>query len=261
MDYNHFFRFFSKNNYKPKKNFSLTISKMSSNMLNLLDLSHINISSHPKIDLRNKMPPIMDQGSIGASVANALCCVVDYLNLKLNASRLFLYYNESELEGKHNSEPGSKLQDGITSLINNGICSESLWPYDTLKYMTKPHDDCYKAALDHKVIKANNIHNDIDSMKAALLNGNPFVVGILVYSSFETDMVAKTGIVPMPIGTDILLGGHAVVCVGFDDIKEQFIMRNSWGTAWGDNGHFYVPYAYLASSTLTSDLWCLSKIH
>ena len=98
-------------------------------------------------------------------------------------------------------------------------------------------------------------------MKAALINGTPFVVGILVYSSFETPEVAKTGIVPLPKDTDQLLGGHAVVCVGFDDNKQQFIMRNSWGTAWGDHGHFYLPYSYLSSSTVTSDLWCLTKIH
>jgi C1A family cysteine protease len=260
MDYNHFFRFFSKNLYNPNKNYPVKISKLPADKLKFMDLSHVIVHSNPSVDLRSKMPPIVDQGNIGSCTANALCGIVEYLHPHLTGSRLFLYYNERAIEGNVLSDNGAYIHDGIKSLETNGICPESMWPYDVTKYISQPPKICYKAALNHKVLKANNIHNDITSMKSALIAGHPFVVGILVYSSFESDVVKQTGMVPMPIGTDTLLGGHAVVCVGYDDTNNLFIMRNSWGTQWGDHGYFYLPYAYLASSTLTSDLWCLTKI-
>jgi C1A family cysteine protease len=63
----------------------------------------------------------------------------------------------------------------------------------------------------------------------------------------------------MPKYNDTVLGGHAVVCVGYDDIKKVWIMRNSWGTYWGDKGYFYLPYAYLTNDDLTSDLWIIKN--
>lgn len=47
----------------------------------------------------------------------------------------------------------------------------------------------------------------------------------------------------MPKDNDESMGGHAVVVVGYDDEKEWFIIRNSWGVEVGDNGYFYLPYA------------------
>ena len=99
------------------------------------------------------------------------------------------------------------------------------------------------------------------SMKNSLINNDPFVVGIAIYESFETYKVFKTGMVPMPTSTEKLLGGHAVVCVGFDDIKQVWIMRNSWGINWGDRGYFYLPYLYLLDSHLSTDLWIIKKIN
>ena len=97
-------------------------------------------------------------------------------------------------------------------------------------------------------------------MKTSLANNEPFVVGIAVYSSFQTRSVEKTGIVPMPSKKDYLLGGHAVVCVGYDEKKKIWIMRNSWGTSWGDKGYFYLPYNYLIDDTLSSDLWIIKQM-
>ena len=63
--------------------------------------------------------------------------------------------------------------------------------------------------------------------------------------------------VPLPNRSEQLLGGHAVVCVGYDDKSQRFICRNSWGTSWGDKGYFYMPYNYLTNSRLSSDMWVL----
>ena len=84
---------------------------------------------------------------------------------------------------------------------------------------------------------------------------------ILIYTSFEGRVVNTTGYVPMPnTKTERLLGGHAVICVGYNDAKGVWIMKNSWGTRWGDSGYFYLPYNYLLSSTLAGDMWQITKV-
>ena len=97
-------------------------------------------------------------------------------------------------------------------------------------------------------------------MKTCLAQGYPFCVGIAIYSSFESPAVAQTGVVPMPSPKDQFLGGHAVDVVGYDDNKKVWIMRNSWGTNWGQKGYFTLPYSYLLDSKLASDLWVITKI-
>jgi C1A family cysteine protease len=115
--------------------------------------------------------------------------------------------------------------------------------------------------LANRVITASNIQNTLLAMKQSLTAGHPFVVGIAVYDSFESDAVALTGIVPMPnTKTESLLGGHAVLVVGYDDAHQWFIVRNSWGTSWGAQGYFYLPYAYLTNSNLSSDLWNMTSV-
>ena len=83
----------------------------------------------------------------------------------------------------------------------------------------------------------------------------------MIYSSFESIVVTKTGNVPMPnTKKERFLGGHAVTCVGYDDAKSVWIMKNSWGSNWGDKGYFYLPYLYLVDSSLSSDLWTIYKM-
>ena len=107
----------------------------------------------------------------------------------------------------------------------------------------------------------DNIPKNKDSMKNSLFNGNPFVVGFLVYESFESQKVANTGYVPLPkLGKEKLLGGHAVTRVGYDENKQVWIMRNSWGTGWGENGYFYMPYKYLTSDLASGAFWTITKM-
>ena len=96
-------------------------------------------------------------------------------------------------------------------------------------------------------------------MRSCLAAGFPFVFGFSVYESFESPEVAKTGVVPMPSGNEQLLGGHAVLCVGYDDASARFLVRNSWGTGWGMAGYFTIPYDYLADRDLSDDFWTLRK--
>jgi C1A family cysteine protease len=165
------------------------------------------------------------------------------------------------MENNISEDSGATLTDGIRSLQTNGICQEIDWPYDINKYSEQPPLNCYIEALKHKALQVRNITNDLTIMKTALASGYPFVVGIYIFESFESNDVASTGLVPMPdLSNEQCLGGHAVVCCGYDDPKKQWIMRNSWGESWGDKGYFYLPYTYLLDSSLSSDLWNIISV-
>jgi len=207
----------------------------------------------PSVDLRAKMPPIYDQGNLG-STANALCAAFACESAGYHGSRLFLYYNERLLE--NNSE--ALLSDGVKSLETYGVCPETEWPYIVSKSAIKPPTVCYTDAIKHVSVKASNIPNTLISMKHSLSLGLPFVVGIRIFESFESEAVARTGFVPMPKPSEQILGGHAVVVCGYDDVKQMFIVRNSWGVEWGARGYFYLPYAYLTNPSYSSDLWSIT---
>ena len=97
-------------------------------------------------------------------------------------------------------------------------------------------------------------------MKACLTEGYPFVFGFSVYESFESEEVATRGIMPIPAKNEKLLGGHAVIAVGYDNSKQSFIIRNSWGTKWGIKGYFYMPYSYITDSNKSDDFWTIRLV-
>jgi C1A family cysteine protease len=97
-------------------------------------------------------------------------------------------------------------------------------------------------------------------MQGCLASGYPFVFGFTVYESFESNAVAQTGDMPMPKSGEKVVGGHAVLAVGFDNEDRVFIVRNSWGDGWGDAGYFYIPYAYLLDDNLADDLWTIRLV-
>jgi C1A family cysteine protease len=97
-------------------------------------------------------------------------------------------------------------------------------------------------------------------MKGCLAAGYPFVFGFTVYESFESASVAKTGVVPYPSTGEKVLGGHAVLAVGYDDASQRFIVRNSWGPGWGMKGYFTIPYSYLTDNNLSDDFWTIRMV-
>jgi C1A family cysteine protease len=160
------------------------------------------------------------------------------------------------MEGTVKSDAGAMIRDGIKTMKNQGVCSETRWPYIISKFATKPGAACYKEALKRQITSYHRILT-LDDMRTCLAEGFPFVFGFTVYESFESQEVARNGIVQMPQPTERSLGGHAVLAVGYDDEERRFIVRNSWGTDWGQKGYFTIPYEYLASRNLADDLWTI----
>ena len=215
------------------------------------------------VDLRSQCPPVEDQGNLGSCTANALVGALEFLEKKNNVpfvdlSRLFVYYNERVIEHTVKSDSGAMLRDGIKTLDRQGVCTETRWPYLISKFDVKPTPTCYKEAADHQITSYERLLT-LNEMRACLADGYPFVFGFTVYESFETARVAKTGVAPMPKPNEKVLGGHAVMAVGYYDTKKRFFVRNSWGTKWGQQGYFTLPYDYFTDGNLSSDFWTIRR--
>jgi C1A family cysteine protease len=216
-------------------------------------------------DLRAKCPPVYDQGALGSCTANAIAGAVEFDRMKqkmpdLVPSRLFIYYNERVIEGTVPIDSGAMLRDGIKSVASDGVCPEPEWPYDIAKFARKPTAKCYADARLDRAISYQSILQDLNQMKGCLASGYPFVFGFTVYESFESEAVRKSGHAPMPEWGERPIGGHAVMAVGYDDAKQWFVVRNSWGPVWGLKGYFTLPYAYMIQTGLSKDFWTIRLV-
>jgi C1A family cysteine protease len=211
-----------------------------------------------KVDLSNRCPPVFDQGQIGSCTGNALSAAVGFLHTGLIGSRLFIYYNERAIEGTVRSDSGAVIRDGVKSLGKLGVCDETLWPYVPARFRRKPSAKCYTQAKKHLVSEYVRLQS-LDDMLDCLAAGFPFVFGFTVYEAFESDAVARTGVLNMPKKGEQVLGGHAVLAVGYDLAAERLLVRNSWGADWGQHGYFTMPFGYVRSRNLSDDFWTIRK--
>ena len=221
----------------------------------------------PAVDLRPNCPVVLDQGQLGSCTANAIANAHLYDQLAEHAkavvqpSRLFIYYNERKMEGTINEDSGAQIRDGMKSIARWGVCSEKIIPYNIQRFRVKPGCRAYKDATLHQALTYHRLDStNLDELRACLADERPFVFGFTVYESFESNAVANTGVVPMPGLGESVLGGHAVLCVGYDDAKQRFLVMNSWGTNWGMLGYFTIPYAYLTNPNLADDFWTVSTV-
>ena len=215
----------------------------------------------PLVDLRPMCSQVEHQGNVGSCTGQALVAALEFLERKNNKpfedlSRLFVYYNERVLEGTANSDSGAMIRDGLKTLSKDGVCSEVLWPYVERNVFKKPGCSAYADAKNHLVQTYFRI-GSIDDMFACLASGYPFVFGATIYSGFENGITAKAGIVSLPSTNEQVMGGHAILCVGYDMNNKTFIVRNSWGTGWGDKGYCYFPFGYLVNPNLCDDFWTI----
>jgi C1A family cysteine protease len=210
------------------------------------------------VDLRPKMPPVVDQGQLGSCTANAIGSGLrEYQLLQAGnytqLSRLYLYWHERALEGTIGEDSGAMIRDGFKVLQQNGIAPEKDFPYDISTFTHTPLSQAEQDAAAFKISEYHRI-TTLDGVKAALAEGLPVVIGMSVYESFESEKVAATGIVPIPRKSEQNLGGHAVLIVGYDNRKKKFIVRNSWGTGWGDKGYCYIPFSFISRGIIV-DMW------
>lgn len=238
------------------------------------DIRDIHFAVEPRIvlqalpsimDLRENCPAVRDQGQLGSCTAFAISGALMYDQAMQGEiidplSELFIYYNERVIERDVYGDYGASIRDGIKSVHNVGACSEALWPYDISKFANQPPLSCYQDAQQHKSIVYMRVMRNLLQMKGCLASEYPFIFGISVYESFESPDATHTGVIPMPAQGENLLGGHALLCVGYDDTKSCFIFQNSWSDGWGDKGYGYLPYQYLLDPGLSADFWTIRKV-
>jgi len=231
----------------------------------------------PSMDLRPQMSPVFDQGQIGSCTSQALAGALEFLELRDlqnkvasaeiiesqkfdNFSRLFIYYNERLIEGDVDQDGGAQIRDGIKSLAQYGDCPETSWGYGENLLFQKPTEQSYMEALAHRITSYSRLDNtNIYELKHALASGLPIVFGFTVYSGFESPTVASTGILNLPTPQEGVEGGHAVLMVGYNDAEQMFLVRNSWGSNWGLQGYFKMPYLYSTNVDLASDFWVITR--
>jgi C1A family cysteine protease len=226
---------------------------------------HVLAALPSKIDLRPKMPAVYDQGQLGSCTANAIAAAFEFDQLQQNLadfmpSRLFIYYNERAIEGTVSSDSGAMIRDGIKSVAKLGVCDEQIWPYDVAKFANKPSTPAYGEAEQHQAVVYRSVISSLRQLQGCLASGHPFVFGFSVYESFMSDQVAKSGKVPLPRQGEKMIGGHAVLGVGYDNASQRFIVRNSWGPEWGMRGYCTMPYAYVTDSQLAQDFWAIDTV-
>jgi C1A family cysteine protease len=217
------------------------------------------------MDLREWCSPIEDQRNLGACTANAGVGVIEYYERRsfgrhIDASRLFLYKVTRNLM-KMKGDTGAYLRTTIGGMVLFGVPPEEYWPYadDQEKFDKEPPAFCYAFAQSYKTIQYYR-HDPpglspttvLSRIKTHLAAGHPSMFGFTVYSSIE--MADDRGAIPFPARSERILGGHAVVAVGYDDrIKianrtsggettGALLIRNSWGTGWGEGGYGWLPY-------------------
>ena len=242
------------------------------------------------LDLRLNMPAVYDDQGLGCSTVSALATLLEFHQLQENPesdyepSRLFWYYAIRVLRGTERSDSGASFRDAWKVLNQEGICDEIDWPFHPNMHSAAPYWSCYESESQSIPVVYKRVPHTMDAIKYCLKNNMPIAFGMSIYASFESEVTRRTGKVTLPACcrdltqnkdiqsdetdsndttktnmNDVHLGGHALVLVGFNDEKKVFIVRNSQGTKWGDNGYAYIPYAYILNPMLCRDFWVLES--
>lgn len=218
----------------------------------------------PKADLRQWCSPIENQKDLGSCTAHAGIGLLEYyqkraLGKHVDLSKLFLYKTTRKLLGL-TGDQGAYLRTTMQSMVMFGAPPESYYPYNVSQFDTEPTAFHYAMAHNFRSVRYYRLDQgpsrqaNLERILTSIAGGMPCMFGFTVYSSFPMD--GEGALIPMPKPGDYVLGGHAVVAVGYDDTQKLLLIRNSWGTGWGNAGYGLLPYDYILTG-LADDFWNL----
>lgn len=206
------------------------------------------------IDISDGFTSIKNQGQQGACMSFSMISVFEYF-LKQNheqfpdLSEQFLYYNARKRNNMENEDNGSNSICSVTSLMEDGICAESLWPYEVGSYAKQPSDEAYREAQSRHIKSAVMVKKEIEDIKSALEDGLPIIFCADIFPSFVQGV---NGFISLPsqeeeseLQNSTENHAHAMVLCGYNDEQQVFKVRNSWGTSFGDKGYCYISYEYI----------------
>jgi C1A family cysteine protease len=220
------------------------------------------------VDLRPHLTHVENQGRVGSCTANAVVGAYEYLAKQhlgekaWDVSRLFVYYNARAMDDPSDiQDQGSNIGYAVKSLFEHGACSEATWNYNEKMKNARPHDEAYQEGKQFLIESAQQVKTDLNQWKSCLNEGYPIIFGTRLFNSFDENI---RGRVAMPKSSELSRkdhGAHAMLCVGYSEKDQLFIVRNSWGTDWGDKGYCYMPYSYLMNEKLNlNDSWMIRQL-
>jgi C1A family cysteine protease len=216
------------------------------------------------------MPPVWDQGELCSCTAHALAAAFGFEHRKIEMSRLQLYYLGRAYENKIHQDGGARISNVIKALRDTGVARERHWPYDPSKVFEQPKPLARQMARRHKISRYATLKGG-DEFRGCLNLGFPFVVGIHHTDRFWSQASRDTGVVELPGPDELTPHAHAVCVIGYAqpcaraqrylnaDGGLYYEVRNSAGPAWGDDGHFWIPAAYLENPKLAGDAWTIRR--
>lgn len=209
----------------------------------------------PIVELGGWDGPIKDQGSEGSCTAQSGASLVEwiwrrYYKKSPVLSPAFLYALELQADGSFPRDEGSSPLTTCQILNEVGVCEEALMPYRP-SFITDPTPE-QRVAAAHYRLGGYHLLNGLPDFLSALADPTPWppVVAFDVYESFEAEGVARTGMMSVPKSGEQLLGGHQVKASGYHLPNRMALMQNSWGTGWGINGYFWMPFEVLERSAM-----------
>lgn len=217
------------------------------------------------VDLRNNFSDIKSQGSQGACSAFSSVSVLEYFlskiqNKQTDLSEAFVYYNAREIREETEVDEGATFRDIIEAIRDKGVCVEELCPYNQEVYNERPSEKAYSEAERRKITEAKNVHLDVNDVKSALAHGFPVIISARAFDSY---LLNANGVLrpPTPEELEKTKDNHAMVICGYIDKEGFFIVRNSWGKNFGDNGYCYMPYEYFRTPNAINQAYVVTGIN
>lgn len=233
-------------------------------ILGKIGATALTTSLPASVDLRSYCSPIKDQGDLGSCGAHAGTSLVEFFAKKyfkkyVSGSRLFLYKVTRNLM-KETGDSGVYLRSVMGALVQFGVPPEEYYPYNISKFDQEPSAFLYSYAQNFQALTYFRLDKPsmtraqiLTNIKTYLSKGFAIMFGFTVYDSIYD---AVDGHISIPKSNESVLGGHAVLMVGYSDISKEFIIENSWGTSWGKEGFGYLPYWYVENG-VADDFWSI----
>ncbi len=209
---------------------------------------------------RLTMPPVGDQNPYNSCVAWAIgygLMSEEYLQISgrssftNDANQLFspLYiYNQLNNGQNNNISPLKAL-----SLVKNqGCCKWLSMSPDNETIYVPPSSDAITEAGDYKMVRAFQFKAyDRDVIKECLLKKLPVIIGVDVNWGFmkcyktSFSRLSDSSLIWNRMDGSPKKGGHALLICGYADSINAFLVLNSWGTKWGNQGYIWIDYDFL----------------